>query len=351
LRKSSPPLSDSARGQAVVGVVAVEDAGAVRRLAGELDGRLDRLGARIAEEDTLDALCERLTRASARTPGRRAQSIWTRFGRSASMASWSAFLITGGCARGRRRRTREQVEVAIAPVVVEVGTLTTLVEAVEAERLQHTGQLGVHVLHVQLEVLARRSSRTRARSKVIAPPRPVSPTRVAGRPDRSANARVAGVWWPAPGCEGGLARRVPDADTRTAHQPDGPLGDPAARARAVGHNGAMEPPRPHASPCGPAARCSRSPPRTRYCRSARLDRPSRSARSVLRLRALDRLVPLGRVDPLGPRHRSIMSARTRRRHGRRAHTPSGGVDAGLTARDAGGVSPRAARSASRACRS
>jgi len=40
----------------VVGVVAVEDAGAVRRLAGELDGRLDRLGARIAEEDTLDAL-------------------------------------------------------------------------------------------------------------------------------------------------------------------------------------------------------------------------------------------------------------------------------------------------------
>jgi len=82
-------------GQAVVGVVAVEDAGAVRRLAGELDGRLDRLGARIAEEDTLDALVRTVDEASARTPGRRAQSIWTRFGRSASMASWSAFLITG----------------------------------------------------------------------------------------------------------------------------------------------------------------------------------------------------------------------------------------------------------------
>ena len=57
-------------------------------------------------------------------------------------------------AEGENAKTTQHIQVALALVVVEIATLTTLVKAVKSEGLDHLGQLGVEVLVMELEVFA-----------------------------------------------------------------------------------------------------------------------------------------------------------------------------------------------------
>src|ERR1700728_2339834 len=59
-----------------------------------------------------------------------------------------------GTTEGEDAEATEEVEVAAARLVEEVGALTALVEAVEADRAQHADQLRVDVARVEAEVLA-----------------------------------------------------------------------------------------------------------------------------------------------------------------------------------------------------
>ncbi len=98
---------------------------------------------------------DRLTSSSARTPGRSAQSICTRLGRSASSASWSAWTMAGMTpAEGEDAEPGEEVEVALPLVVDEVAALALLEEAVELDGAEDTRQLRVDVLRMEAEVLA-----------------------------------------------------------------------------------------------------------------------------------------------------------------------------------------------------
>ena len=168
-----------AGGQAVEGVVGVEDAGAPGGVAGELDRGLHRLGARVAEEDPADPGVG--PRRPAPRPAGRAGARSPSGPCSAGRGRWpGAGPLDGrvGPAEGVDAEAGQKVEVALALVVVEVAALAPHVEAVEPEGLEDPDQLGVHVLGVEREVLAVAVRRTFATSNGICPPSSVDPFRV-----------------------------------------------------------------------------------------------------------------------------------------------------------------------------
>ena len=141
--------------QAVEGVVAVEDAGPLRGGPGEFDRALDRLCARVGEEDPLDSR----VRAGHELLGQDAGQE-----RAVHLHEVREVGVEGVVQRLHDRRMPrpegedaepgQEVEVPVPFVVDEVATLTLVVEAVELEGAQHPGQLGIDVLGVESEVLA-----------------------------------------------------------------------------------------------------------------------------------------------------------------------------------------------------
>jgi len=83
---------ERAEGEAMVGALLRQDFGAFGGGAGEFEGSLDRLRSGVTQEAGISREGPSfLTRASARSPERTEQSIWTILGRSSSRTSRIAF--------------------------------------------------------------------------------------------------------------------------------------------------------------------------------------------------------------------------------------------------------------------
>ena len=152
-----PPLSESAPSvRPWYAWAQVHDPGAPRERSGELDRGLDGLGARVAEVDALEMPGPlREQSASARSPGNRAQSIWTMFGRSRSIAWCSAALMAGWqrpSANTPKPLNKSRYRSPWSSI--EPWALAAHVGAVEAEGPKDPRQLGVEVRLMQRELLA-----------------------------------------------------------------------------------------------------------------------------------------------------------------------------------------------------
>ena len=151
----SPVESERPGGQAVEGVVAVEDAGPLRGGPGELIALSTASAPELVKKTRSIPGCARATSCSARTPGRREQSICTRFG-EVGVEGVVQRLHDGRMppAQGEDPETGQKIEVSVPFVVDEVATLALDVEAVELEGAEHPRQLGIDVPGVESEVLA-----------------------------------------------------------------------------------------------------------------------------------------------------------------------------------------------------
>ena len=156
MRNSRPPLRASAPVvKPVERVVAVEDAGPLRGGPGELDRALDGLGARVGEDDPLDSG----VRAGHQLLGqdaREERTVHLHEVREVGVEGVVQRLDDGRVppAEGEDAEAGQKVQVSVPFVVDEVTTLALDVEAVELQGSQHPGQLRVHVLGVEGEVLA-----------------------------------------------------------------------------------------------------------------------------------------------------------------------------------------------------
>jgi hypothetical protein len=135
-------------------MVAVEDPGAPGGVAGELDGRLDRLGPRIGEDDPLDAGMGPGHEFLGQQAGKQGAVQLGQVGK-VGVERLVQRVLDAGVAPAQREHAEagQQVQVPIAMIVDEHGALAAQVEPVEADGLQHLGHLGVHELGVELEVL------------------------------------------------------------------------------------------------------------------------------------------------------------------------------------------------------
>ena len=142
------------RREPVEGVVAVEDARALRGGPGELDGALDRLGPGVGEEHPLDPRVRpghQLLGQDAREQGavhlHEVGQVGVEGVVERTNDRWMA------PSEGEHPEAGQEVEVAIPLVVDEVAALALLVEPVELDLAEDPGELGVDVLRVEGEVL------------------------------------------------------------------------------------------------------------------------------------------------------------------------------------------------------
>ena len=132
-----------------------EDPRTPRGLAGELDGRLDGLGAGVAEEDPVDVVGTVGDQLLGQQAGQE-RAIHLDHVREIEFDG----LMECGLQRrmtspeGVHAETRKEVEIPLALGVEEVGPLPPDVEAIESDRLEHPRQLVVQVLLMQCVVLA-----------------------------------------------------------------------------------------------------------------------------------------------------------------------------------------------------
>src|ERR1700722_17817554 len=146
---------ERAGGEAVEGVLSEEDLGALSGLAGELDGRLDRLGARVAEEGTGDA-CVRPPDELLGQQARKQRAVHLDHVRQVEVQC----LMQRGldrrvtAAEGVHAEAGQEVEIPLAGIVVEITALGPDVVPVESDSPERPGKLRVHVALVQGEVLA-----------------------------------------------------------------------------------------------------------------------------------------------------------------------------------------------------
>jgi hypothetical protein len=143
-------------------VLRVQHLGPLRRLPGELDRRLDGLGARVAEEHPADAG----VRPRHQLLGKQAwqqRAVHLHHVRQVKVERLVQRGLDGRMAPAERvdAEPGQEVEVTPAGVVVEVAALSPDVVAVEPESSQRPRQLMVHEPLVQSEVLSR-SFRERA---------------------------------------------------------------------------------------------------------------------------------------------------------------------------------------------
>ena len=141
--------------QPMEGVVGVENPRAPRGLPGEFDGRLDGLGARVAEEHPVDVVPAPLDQLL-RQETRQESAVHLDHVREVEIdglveRSLESRMAAPECVDAE---PREEVEIPVPFGVEQVRPLASDVEAIESDRLEHPGQLVVQVLVVQLVVLA-----------------------------------------------------------------------------------------------------------------------------------------------------------------------------------------------------
>ena len=141
--------------QPVEGVVAVEDARPLRRGADELDRTLDRLGARVGEEDPLDAGMGPLDQLLGQDAGQERTVHLHEVGQ-VGVERVVQRLDDGRVApaQGEHPEAGEEVEVPLPLVVDEVAALALLEEAAELDGAEDPRQLRVDVLRMEAEILA-----------------------------------------------------------------------------------------------------------------------------------------------------------------------------------------------------
>ena len=142
------------RREPVEGVVAVEDARALRGGPGELDGALHRLRAGVGEEHALDARVrpgDQLLGQDAREEGA------VHLDEVGQIGVEGVVQRPNDCwmAPSQREHTEagQEVQIPVSLVVNEVAALPLLVEPVELDLAEDPGKLGVDVLRVEGEVL------------------------------------------------------------------------------------------------------------------------------------------------------------------------------------------------------
>jgi hypothetical protein len=139
----------------VEAVIAVHEARTTRVVARELDRRLDGLGARVGEEHLVETARRGREQPLGEDPRER---------RDVHLHEARQLALEHLAQRGDERRVvaadrehaeaRQQVEILLALVVVEIGTVRAHVVAVEADRLEHAHVLRVQVALVEIELLA-----------------------------------------------------------------------------------------------------------------------------------------------------------------------------------------------------
>ncbi len=141
-------------GQAVESLVAVEDARPAGGHAGELDGRLHRLGAGIAEKGALHA--RQAGQQLLRQDAGQQRDVELHQPRQLCVQHLAQGRGHRGvvASQGEDAEAAQQVEVAAARHVVEVRALAAREVDVVAQSLQHAHQLRVQVLLVQGVLLA-----------------------------------------------------------------------------------------------------------------------------------------------------------------------------------------------------
>ncbi len=155
------------------GVVAVEDPGAPGGVPGELQGRLHRLGAAVAEEDPVQVRAVR-EQLLGQQPGQR---LAVEPGQVGELGVQD--VVQGAAddrvvpAQAHHPEPGQHVQVVVALRVPEVGALGPLVDLVEADGVQHAGQLVVEVPGVQLVPLRAALGQQGAEVEALAPAAPL----------------------------------------------------------------------------------------------------------------------------------------------------------------------------------
>ena len=169
----APVERQGAVGEAVEGVVAVEDRGCGRwRTRANLMAASTVSAPELAKTARRMPGCARSTSARPSRPGSSAQSSWARFGQvGVERLAERVLDHRVAAAEGEHAEPGQEVERASALVVDQVGALAPDVGAVEPEGGQHLGQLGVEVPrragrtpHPGGRPAVRRGRRTRSRS-------------------------------------------------------------------------------------------------------------------------------------------------------------------------------------------
>ncbi len=142
------------RGEAVKGVLRVKHPRTARRLPGEFQSRLYRFRARVAEEDAVDALGGAFYQLLSQQPGEESAVHLDHVGQVEVKGSVERRL-DGRVAppQGIHAETREEVEVGLPNLVVEVATVGPDIKPVETNRFEDPHQLVVQVLLVEDKVL------------------------------------------------------------------------------------------------------------------------------------------------------------------------------------------------------
>ena len=137
-------------GQPVEGVVAVQHALLGGGVAGELQRCLDRLGPAVAEVDPVHPRC--LGQQPLGEQPRQQRGVELHPVGQLSVEHVVQRLADDGMVPPGRENPEsgQEVGVPVALAVVEVGTLGSFVDVVEADGVQHPGQLGVEVATGQL---------------------------------------------------------------------------------------------------------------------------------------------------------------------------------------------------------
>jgi hypothetical protein len=140
-------------GEPVERVLAVHQPRAARRVARELDGGLDRLRARVAEEHLVEAAGHGGQEALGQDAGQQ-RHVHLHHAREICLEHLAQCRHDGRVvpAHPEDPVAGEQVEVALPLLVEEIGAAGPHVLAVEAQGLEDLDHLGVEVLLVQLEV-------------------------------------------------------------------------------------------------------------------------------------------------------------------------------------------------------
>ena len=140
--------------QTVKRVLRIENLRPLRRMPGEFDCGLNGLGAGVAEEDTADTRMGASDKLLGQQPGQQRAVHLDHVGQVEVERLMEGRL---DCrmtpAQGINPETGQEVEVALAGVVVEVAAVAPDVVAVEPESPERPGELGVHVPLMQGKVL------------------------------------------------------------------------------------------------------------------------------------------------------------------------------------------------------
>ena len=151
----APVEGERSVGQAVEGVVAVEDPIALGGAPRELDGRLHRLGPRVGEEDPLDAGRSPPHQRFGQQTGKQSAVQLGEIGQIGIQRLVERVLDHRVApAEGEDPEAGQEVEVPVTVVVDQVRALGAHVVPIEPQRGQHPDQLRIHEAGVQFEALA-----------------------------------------------------------------------------------------------------------------------------------------------------------------------------------------------------